>query len=149
MHMHGQRDRLTGCSSSLYSRLGRSLAPVCLHLQQALCLQVETNNINYMAHVITYCNAISACEKSLQWQQALSLLPEMRSVMAPPNVIAYEAAISACEKGSAVSRQRDPLLHDKNTKHVHTCACRMLACSCMYWMLECIFSRLSRISFCF
>ena len=56
-------------------------------------------------NVISFNEAISACEKEgqwelcIQWEEALALFREMREARVMSNVISFNAAISACEEG--------------------------------------------------
>ncbi|CAK0848878.1 unnamed protein product [Prorocentrum cordatum] len=55
-------------------------------------------------NTISYCVAVSACEKSAQWQRALRLLSEMREVRVELSTVSFNAGISACEKGKQWQR---------------------------------------------
>ena len=50
--------------------------------------------------VISFSEAISACEKGGQWERALSLLDEMRGSGVSPDVMCFSAAILSCAKAS-------------------------------------------------
>lgn len=71
----------------------------CRHWQRTLRVLSEGSKMSLFPDVISYCSAMSACEKAALWQMAFCLFASMTGDQLQATSVCYNTLISACASG--------------------------------------------------